>query len=83
MSSLLALKNSESNNALINKIQSSLKQQRNITLEWTKAHVGTAGNERADQLAKNFDSASALTIDEKVPITFVKQELKRLYSKVE
>ena len=54
LSSLLALKNSESNNELINKIQSSLKQQRNITLEWTKAHVGTAGNERADQLEPNL-----------------------------
>ena len=80
MSSLLALKNTESNDALIIKIQSLFKHQQNITLEWTKAHVGTAGNERADHLAKQFGSDSALFIDVNAPISFVKQQLKKHYN---
>lgn len=47
-----------------------------IHLNWTKAHVGTIGNEKADALAKAAAASQLPIFYQKVPLSLLKRELR-------
>ena len=44
-----------------------------LTIHWVKAHVGTSGNERADELAKDCLADDAILVQVDAPMSFVKR----------
>lgn len=78
LSTLEALKNSNNTNPFIHKIRLLLNQlvEFKIKLVYTKAHKGTAGNELADQLAKEAIKEGTY-YDIPTSKTFIKKELRR------
>ncbi|KAL0812196.1 hypothetical protein ABMA28_009571 [Loxostege sticticalis] len=52
-------------------------QGRRVRLFWLRAHVGTPGNERADQLAKEGAEREAEVLDyAEVPLSYVKRKIR-------
>src|SRR5699024_10370438 len=47
-----------------------------VTISWVKAHVGTPGNERADQLAKSCYTDAAEPVEMNAPLSFAKRHLR-------
>ena len=78
-SSLDLLRNPRSTHPLANAIQRNIQrireQGREVKLTWLRAHIGTAGNERADELAKN----AALSAN---PHSYVKTSLAYIKTKI-
>jgi ribonuclease HI len=62
----------------------SLAALTNVRLQWTKAHVGTVGNETADWLAKQGTQSPCLGPEPIIPVSanYCKQEVKRWLEKV-
>lgn len=80
-SSLELLGNPKTIHPLTGKIKESIKEiradGREVRLFWLRAHVGTAGNERADQLAKQAASETTSTPDYgEVPVSYVKKKIR-------
>ncbi|GIX83503.1 uncharacterized protein CDAR_83501 [Caerostris darwini] len=78
---LQALSNPSSSCPLIWRLKNKLKNgNTDISLKWTRAHVGTLGNESADKHAKQATTKEEIDIFFKIPISFVKtlihQEIK-------
>ena len=80
LSSLMAIQDRNSDTQLVSQIQELLMQLRylamSVTIYWVKAHVGVAGNERADQLAKSSRSYEAEPIELCAPLSFAKRNLR-------
>lgn len=78
-SSLQAINDRTSKNALVINIQKQLHDSRcrgdTVSLLWVKAHMGTIGNERADELAKDCCSDDAIPIHMEAPLSFAKRQL--------
>jgi ribonuclease HI len=72
---LMALNDRNTRHSCVNKAKIALnnlsKKVRYLTIVWTKAHVGTVGNERADELAKNGTEGECI-IEHGIPWTTVK-----------
>lgn len=49
---------------------------REVRLFWLRAHVGTAGNERADELAKEAALTKETADYSKVPVSFVRRKIR-------
>ena len=85
LSSLQALKGSDHSHPLVFKIKSqllSLKDRTEIKMFYTRAHVGTRGNERADQLAKqSAQSSSSISYIYK-PMSAVKYEQRQMVKQI-
>ncbi|CAG5030490.1 unnamed protein product [Parnassius apollo] len=80
-SSLDLLANSKASHPLSKAIQESIGKMRNdgrvIRLFWLRAHVGTSGNERADELAKAAALREKATLDyDKIPMSYVKVKIR-------
>lgn len=52
------------------------EEGREVRLFWLKAHVGTAGNERADELAKEAALTKNTPDYSKVPVSFVRRKIR-------
>jgi ribonuclease HI len=78
-SSIQAIEDRSSKTPLVIAIQRLLLQHRqrgtNLLVQWVKAHVGIDGNERADSLAKDFLSSTAIPVAIDAPLSFVKRML--------
>ena len=78
---LLALDQSSITSALVFKAFQALSQEavgKHIVLTWTKAHVGTVGNERADELAK-AGAMGSNTIPVGIPMCEIKAKIKEYF----
>ena len=49
-----------------------LGEQNQVIIQWVKAHVGTAGNERADQLAKEGAKPGSPRVETPIPLAEIK-----------
>ncbi|KAJ8719263.1 hypothetical protein PYW07_016819 [Mythimna separata] len=52
------------------------EEGRKVRLFWLKAHVGTAGNERADELAKQAALTKETADYDKVPVSYVRRKIR-------
>ena len=79
-SSLQAIRDRENRSPIVNDIQNLLFHFKlmttSISLYWTRAHVGTTGNERADQLAKSFLLQSSIFYPLNAPKSYIKRKLR-------
>lgn len=80
-SSLELLGNPRTTHPLTSKIKASIKdiraQGRAVRLFWLRAHVGTAGNERADELAKQAALGPVGSLDySEVPLSYAKKKIR-------
>lgn len=80
-SSLDLLKNPKQSHPLSQCIKENIgkirAEGRDIRLFWLRAHVGTAGNERADELAKTAALKPDTTPDyDKIPLSYVKRKIR-------
>lgn len=80
-SSLDLLRNPKSTHPLSKTIKESIQQiraeGRQVRLCWLRAHVGTAGNERADELAKEAALQASDAPDyDGVPVSYVKRKIR-------
>lgn len=75
-SSVLAIRKFHQRSQVVQLIQRLLKflesSKINIHIAWTRAHVGTYGNERADSLAKDATLSLQSLNTVKIPISFLK-----------
>ncbi|GBM85036.1 hypothetical protein AVEN_248968-1 [Araneus ventricosus] len=78
MSSLLAIKSLKTTNKTAKTVQTLLSQHPNITTNWTKAHSGHLGNEKADHLAKRV-TIEGTAFNLQKPISFLKKTLTQLF----
>ena len=75
---ILALDNQKISSTLVKDAKNMLNQAangRHITLTWTRAHVGTEGNERADKAAKEGGESGVEGLVE-IPMTELKEKIK-------
>src|SRR5699024_11128254 len=76
-SSLQAIQDRASKTPLVIAIQRLLirhgDRRSALTIHWVKAHVGTSGNERADELAKDCLADDAILVQVDAPMSFVKR----------
>ena len=80
---ILAVKEADTNDKLVQNIHSELRRcsNRRFELHWIKAHANIDGNERADQLAKDASvNGAALSVAE--PLSFAKHWLKTQHEKM-
>lgn len=64
-------------NSIKNCMRELMEEKRRVRLFWLRAHVGTAGNERADELAKSAALRSVTKADyEKIPLSYVKRKIR-------
>ncbi|XP_045532182.1 uncharacterized protein LOC123719858 [Pieris brassicae] len=81
-SSLEAIAGGRSRNPRVVEIRRHLVESRrngqNIKLHWVKAHVGTEGNERADELARAAaDTSKVKAVHVEYPLSHIKKEVRR------
>ncbi|XP_045484504.1 uncharacterized protein LOC123689264 [Pieris rapae] len=81
-SSLEAIAGGRSRNPRVVEIRSHLVESRkkgqNIRLHWVKAHVGTEGNERADELARAAAETSKVkAVHVEYPLSYIRKEVRR------
>ncbi|CAF4816835.1 unnamed protein product [Pieris macdunnoughi] len=81
-SSLEAIAGGRSRNPRVIEIRrhlvESLKKGQNIKLHWVKAHVGTEGNERADELARAAAETSKVKAAHvEYPLSYIRKEIRR------
>ncbi|GIX87730.1 uncharacterized protein CDAR_617151 [Caerostris darwini] len=75
---LLALQNPNSLDPNINRINKKLRNlEGRIQLYWIKAHVGLAGNEKADDYAKEATNIPCVNIITPISINYIKSILKK------
>ena len=76
----MALQDRNSDTPLVVEIQDLLLQLRQlgvtVKLSWVKAHIGIAGNERADELAKSCWASEAESVELEAPLSFAKRHLR-------
>ncbi|XP_013165040.1 PREDICTED: uncharacterized protein LOC106115905, partial [Papilio xuthus] len=61
-----------------NNIKEIREQSKRINLYWIRAHIGTVGNERADELAKEAALKTKRKADyDKCPVSFVKRQIRK------
>ena len=74
-SALLAIRDGFSRSLLVNEIQSTLLELQTksliVRILWTKVHVGTVGNERADELAKEATERQEIDIFIDIPLSYI------------
>jgi ribonuclease HI len=60
-----------------------LQERTNLTIHWTKAHVGHEGNEKADQLAKEGTTKISYATEPILPVprSWTKNKIKKLLKK--
>lgn len=79
-SSLDLLKRPSATHHLALEIKRSVREMREegreVRLFWLRAHVGTAGNERADELAKEAALSTDTADYSKVPVSFVRRKIR-------
>lgn len=79
-SALHAISDLNSTNFLVASIQERLstllERGLRVCLRWTRAHIGTLGNERADALAKAAANSQLPVSYHRVPLSFLKRELR-------
>lgn len=81
-SALEAIANPNSVNPIVSEIHRQMRTiedaHRNIHLYWIKAHVGIAGNERADELAKDaaLNKKTSPAYD-RIPVSFLRHSLRQ------
>lgn len=79
-SSLELLRNPKTSHPLVKGVKENIErisaEGRSIRLFWLRAHVGTAGNERADELAKSAALTGASQDYEGIPLSFVKKKIR-------
>ena len=76
---LLALNSVEIGSTQVKETIISLNQlgsMAKVTMVWTKAHIGTIGNERADELAKAGTSLGEINIRIPLPLSYIKGRIK-------
>lgn len=91
LSALQALSNPHNTSPIINNINTLLLNTSGIRFNWTKAHVGTLGNELADHAAKiasqathktsfihDYTTSQIKTINIPLPRSHIKQETKKI-----
>ena len=78
---LLALENRKVTSELVDRLIKELNKaasKRSITLCWTKAHVGTKGNERADELAKDGTNSKNL-VNVRIPKAELREKINDVF----
>lgn len=81
-SSLDAIANPRSTNPLVNEVRLSLSEAAergsSVKLWWVRAHIGTAGNERADELAKHAALHKKTAADyDRFPLSYARREIRQ------
>ncbi|XP_048485555.1 uncharacterized protein LOC125490423 [Plutella xylostella] len=79
-SSLDLLRNPKLSHPLARSIKENIArvvcEGREIKMFWLRAHIGTAGNERADELAKTAALQSTFHDYDKVPLSYVRKKIR-------
>lgn len=82
MSSLMAIQ-SKMDSEIVSEIRSLVKKSnKQIQLAWVKAHAGETYNEIVDTYAKKATSNEEVEIKTKIPISYIKKQIKREINKI-
>lgn len=86
LSSLQSLGNPSSTDMFVSSIHCMERQLKllnyNIEFHWIKAHIGHAGNERADCLAKRAAKSSSRYCFDMYPLSYAKRQIKLKYMNI-